>query len=80
MLTADGLAGSVGTANMDIRSFELNFEVNAVIYSAETVGCLEKVFEKDLENCTELTEEHYAGRGYGIRIKEQVSRLLSPLL
>ena len=80
MLTADGLAGSVGTANMDIRSFELNFEVNAVIYSAETVGCLEKVFKKDLENCTELTEEHYAGRGYGIRIKEQVSRLLSPVL
>ncbi len=80
MLTADGLAGSVGTANMDIRSFELNFEVNAVIYSAETVGRLEKAFERDLANCAELTEEKYNSRGYGIRVKEQVSRLLSPLL
>ena len=51
-LCVDGMVGSVGTANMDIRSFELNFEVNAVIYSERTVQRLERAFEQDIEKCT----------------------------
>ncbi len=41
----------VGTANMDIRSFALNFEVNATIYSERTVGRLEAAFENDITKC-----------------------------
>ena len=69
-----------GTANMDIRSFALNFEVNAVVYDEKKAYEMEEIFRKDLEHCTQITKDSYAGRPLGLRIKEQVSRLLSPLL
>lgn len=77
---ADGLVSCFGTANMDIRSFELNFEVNATIYDEETTEHLEAIFLDDLVNCREVTREIYRARGLGVRIREQGSRLLSPLL
>ena len=77
---ADGLVSSFGTANMDIRSFELNFEVNATIFDANTTRRLEDTFLKDLERCREVTKEVYEQRKLWIRFKEQCSRLLSPLL
>ncbi len=76
----DGKVSSYGTANMDIRSFELNFEVNAVIYDEETTLRLEAQFLEDLKVCKEITREVYEERSLFIRIKEQGSRLLSPLL
>lgn len=76
----DGRVSSYGTANMDMRSFELNFEVNAVIYDEETTSRLEKIFLEDLKYCKEVTRELYAARGLLVRVKEQGSRLLSPLL
>ncbi len=76
----DGKVSSYGTANMDIRSFELNFEVNAVIYDEETTLKLEALFLEDLKVCKEITREVYEQRSLFIRIKEQGSRLLSPLL
>lgn len=79
-LSVDGLVACVGTANMDIRSFGLNFEVNAVIYSERTVQRLERAFENDMTQCTHVTRKVYDQRGLVIRTKEQFSRLLSPLL
>ena len=79
-LTVDGLVACVGTANMDIRSFGLNFEVNAVIYSERTVHRLERAFENDMTQCTHVTRKGYDERGLMIKAKEQFSRLLSPLL
>jgi len=76
----DSRVSCYGTANMDIRSFELNFEVNAVIYDEETTERLEEVFLDDLTRCREVTKEVYEGRGVLVRIREQGSRLLSPLL
>ncbi len=77
---ADGLVSCYGTANMDIRSFELNFEVNATIFDQETTKRLEAAFLQDLNNCREITKERYEQRTMWIRFKEQCSRLLSPLL
>lgn len=76
----DGRACCYGTANMDIRSFELNFEVNAVVYDERTTLRMEKDFEEDLNRCRKLTKEIYDTRSLWIRVKEQCSRLLSPLL
>lgn len=76
----DGRVSCYGTANMDIRSFELNFEVNATIYDEETTEHLEAIFLDDLVNCREVTREIYRARGLCVRIREQGSRLLSPLL
>ncbi|MBO5158221.1 MAG: cardiolipin synthase [Lachnospiraceae bacterium] len=77
---SDGLVCSYGTANMDVRSFALNFEVNATIYSQKTTSKLEKIFEEDLAYCTEITPEVYAKRSLAIRIKEQFSRMFSFIL
>ena len=79
-LCVDGLVSCVGTANMDIRSFSLNFEVNATIYSARVTGRLEEAFGNDIAKSTLVTRKRYKQRTLLIRIKEQVCRLLSPLL
>jgi cardiolipin synthase len=80
VMLADGLVASVGTANLDIRSFHLNFEVNAFIYDPEVVQQLEKSFEDDLKECTEITQEIYNQRSLIVKWKESISRLLSPIL
>ena len=77
---SDGLVCSYGTANMDVRSYKLNFEVNATIYSPKITAKLEKIFEEDLRYCTEITPELYAKRSMIIRFKEQFSRMFSSLL
>lgn len=69
-----------GTANMDIRSFALNFEVNAIVYDPKAAGRMADLFRQDLEKCREITPELYGARGIWIRFKEQICRLLSPLL
>ncbi len=79
-IAVDGMVSCYGTANMDIRSFELNFEVNAMIYDGRSTERLEQAFLEDLPHCRELTREGYANRGMTIRIREQFCRLLSPLL
>ncbi len=79
-MVVDGIVSCYGTANMDMRSFALNFEVNAVLYDRQLSERLEKAFLKDLECCSELTKYSYERRSLPIRIKEQISRLLAPLM
>jgi len=79
-LVVDGKSASVGTANLDIRSFKLNFEMNAFIYNQEVATRLEKIFYEDIENCHLLTVDEYSKRSWFSRIKESISRLLSPIL
>ena len=69
-----------GTANMDIRSFALDFEVNALIYDKKAAKEMVEAFEKDALKSHLLTKEKYAKRGLIIRFRERVDRLLSPLL
>ena len=79
-VSIDGEACCFGTANMDIRSFSLNFEVNAMIYDEETAREMERIFREDLKLCTRITKDMYQGRSLWIRFKEQICRLLSPVL
>ncbi|MFR5113274.1 cardiolipin synthase [Turicibacter sanguinis] len=71
---------SVGTANMDTRSFELNFEVNAIIYSEEIAKQQKNQFEADILKSTELTLTDYKNRSTIVKIKESLSRLFSGVL
>ena len=79
-MVVDGVVSCYGTANMDIRSFCLNFEVNVVVYSTKTARRLETLFLDDLKACTRVTQYLYGRRSYLVRFKEQFSRLFSPLL
>ncbi len=78
-IVVDGKAGSVGSANWDVRSFRLNFEANAFFYDAAVGADLARRFEEDLDVCTEITPERYRARSRWIRVKESISRLFSPL-
>lgn len=71
---------SVGSANLDERSFKLSFECNAFLYGKETGSEYEEIFRKDLEFCTEITKEIYQKRSLGVKLKEAISRLISPIL
>lgn len=76
----DGKLSSVGTANIDVRSFKLNFEVNAFLYDEEIAVSLTESFNKDLIVSRELTLDQYKQRSLKVRFKESISRLLSPIL
>lgn len=79
-IVSDGLISSIGTANMDIRSFKLNFEVNAILYSEDMAKQCTDVFLKDQADCRLVTKEEYEGRSKTLKVKESIIRLVSPLL
>lgn len=80
VLTIDGTVASVGSANMDIRSFELNFEVNAFMYDEAVTKRLETDFKNDLRSCVEITKDWYHHRKWWFRVNEAIARLVSPML
>lgn len=71
---------SIGTSNMDMRSFHLNFEVNAFLYRTRSTQKLVNDYLKDLRNSKELKLATFNKRHIGLRLLESTSRLLSPLL
>jgi cardiolipin synthase len=79
-ISIDAEICSVGSANIDIRSFSINYEINAVIYSPRHAAELEDAFDRDLGYCTEFDPSAYRKRGPVIRFRDSVARLLSPLL
>lgn len=79
-IVVDDEIASVGTANIDVRSFRLNFEANAFLYHPDVAGALADRFHEDMVDSTELTYKLYQSRSKWIRFKEAISRLLSPIL
>lgn len=68
---------TVGSANMDIRSFALNFEVNAFLYSQSLALKMNNIFEQDLADATLLTPKYFAKQSGWLRFKQFFSRLLA---
>lgn len=79
-IVVDQKVCSVGSTNMDIRSFKLDFEVNAFIYDTAVSVELFNIFLNDINDCAELTTEKYNNRSLLIKTKESFSRLLSQVL
>ena len=79
-IVVDDELSSVGTANIDVRSFRLNFEVNAFLYDRKLSRELSRSFMEDRKLSRELTLEDYHRRPLMIKFKESISRLLSPIL
>lgn len=80
MMTCDDEVSTVGSTNIDFRSFEHNFEANAFFYDKETALALKRVFIDDMSSSLLLTPRIWNSRSAGNRITESVVRLLSPLL
>ncbi|WP_436870918.1 cardiolipin synthase [Staphylococcus arlettae] len=80
MLLIDEEVASVGSANMDVRSFELNFEVNAFIYDETITQQLKAAFNEDLKVSQKLTQERYEQRSGWVKFKQSIAKLASPIL
>ncbi|WP_058301604.1 cardiolipin synthase [Gorillibacterium timonense] len=80
ILIVDETMATVGTANMDMRSFFDNFEMNAVMFDKETIRKLDEDFREDLVDSEEMSLERFARRSRKQRAKEVFARMLSPLL
>lgn len=80
IVIVDHELASIGTSNMDMRSFHLNFEVNAFLYRTKSTQKLVAEYINDLESSKKLDLETFKKRHIGFRLLESTSRLLSPLL
>lgn len=80
IMIVDGQLASIGTSNMDMRSFHLNFEVNAFLYRTNSVKKLVHDYLHDLLVSNELHSETFQNRNFFVRFFESLSRLLSPFL
>jgi cardiolipin synthase len=79
-LVVDRQVSLVGSANMDLRSFRLNFEVHTLVHDATTAGRLVDVFERDLAQTRRIDLDAWQRRSPMLRLREGASRLVSPLL
>lgn len=79
-MVVDGYIAVVGTANMDYRSFDVNFEVNAIVYGRNLAEELRTTFLEDLKYCEKIDPEAWRRRPMFKQFPEKVARLLSPLL
>jgi cardiolipin synthase len=79
-LVCDDDVAIIGTANLDNRSFRLNFEVAAVVYGSDVNKTLADAFEVDLRDSRELERGEYDKQPLGVRFGQASARLISPLL
>ncbi len=79
-MVVDGKIAMVGTANMDNRSFDLNFEVNAIVYDEEIAGDLAGIFMEDILDAEKIDITEWRRRPWYKELAEKTARLISPLL
>jgi cardiolipin synthase len=79
-MVTDNKIAMIGTANMDFRSFDLNFEVNAIVYDTGIATELSEVFYNDLKDAAKIDAVLWSARPWYKQLLEKAARLLSPLL
>jgi len=79
MLIDDHLS-SVGTANLDNRSFRLNFEISILIHNDNFAKEVETMLKADFANCHEVTAADYKKRSFLFKASVRLATLLSPIL
>jgi len=79
-VVCDSDVAVIGTANLDNRSFRLNFEVAAIVFGETVNRRLADAFTDDLRVCREFTRSDLAAERFGTRLGQAAARLISPLL
>ena len=79
-LNVDNAVVAIGTANMDIRSFSINYETIAVLYDTGKARAIEAKFLEDMEHCNEWSLDAYRRSPLAQRLVDSCYRLASPLL
>lgn len=80
VFSSDSKVCSIGSANFDIRSLRLNYEINAVIYDERTAKEADDQFEKDLKHSEEITLLKFNRVSIVARLRNSILRLISPIL
>lgn len=80
VISIDGQMSIVGSANMDVRSFEHNFEIMSVIYNSKCAEEIENEFVRQLDNCRTVLKSRWEKRAVENKIKESLARLCGPIL
>lgn len=80
IIIVDGDLASIGTANMDMRSFHLNFEVNVFLFGNSSIADLVTHYQDDIKDCEKIDPLHYKNRSIVERSKESFARLFSNIL
>ena len=80
LIVCDDCLSSVGSTNMDFRSFEHNFEVNAFMYDRTSALKLKEIFLSDQKDAKLLHLKEWRMRPWSQKVKESVIRLFAPLL
>lgn len=79
-VVADKKISTVGTCNMDIRSFHINFEVNTVLYDRKIASALVDQFNRDLKKCEEITLLKLHKLSLFKRVRNNLTSVFSPLM
>jgi cardiolipin synthase len=79
ILLVDDELAAVGTANLDNRSFRLNFEITIVVADRRFAGKVHSMFRNDLERCRQTHPRDLTERRFWFRVAVRVSRLLAPI-
>ncbi|NGP46260.1 cardiolipin synthase [Bacillaceae bacterium SIJ1] len=80
VIIVDENVASIGTANVDLRSFNLNFEANVFLFQSKAVATLVNDYQSDLNDCRQVISSEWKNRPFSMRVKESFSRLFSPVL
>jgi cardiolipin synthase len=80
LMSIDGRWCLIGSANVDVRSFWLNFEISALVFDPAFAESVEAQFERDLSESDEITPDILSARGFWAALGEGAARLMSPLL
>lgn len=80
LMVSDDTLSTVGSTNIDFRSFEHNFEINAFMYDEETALRMKEIFLLDQRSCISIFLKNWQKRPFRNRAIESIVRLLSPLL
>ena len=78
-LVIDDHVSTIGTANIDIRSFSLFYEVNAFIYNNDFAIICRDTFLNDIKDCSVFNIETYSKRSFGDKIYESIWRFIAPI-
>jgi len=78
-LMIDDILSTIGTTNLDFRSLETNFEINAFIYEKKFTRQLVKHFTNDLKNSREIKLNEWAKRPWHFKLRESLAHIVSPM-
>ncbi len=79
VMLMDNYVASVGTANMDNRSFRLNFEISLVVVDAKFAAKVKEMLLEDFKNCKEVDKGEYDDKSFPFKLGVRIARLLAPI-